>query len=176
MDGRLTIHFSVEKSFIYGLCPNSRPLDEHRNVLWDGASEQTIKKVPDEETCEFADEQQDYGPEWAGLVEAQGDGYDVADDGNPCGEGQPDAVFVNLDLLFGEGFRLDLEPFLNPFPSADPAYPVGEDASEPVAEGADNQAADRVSRCGEDGEVERIGAEREDCGGEEGADEEAEEA
>ncbi len=138
--------------------------------------EEAVEEVPDEEAGEFACEQEEYGPAGAGLVEAEGDCYDVPDEGNPGGECEPDAVFVYIDLLLCEGFRLDLEPFFNPFPFPDPTYPVGEDAAEPVAEGADEEAADRVAGRSEDCEVEGVGTEGEESGGQEGAEKEAEEA
>ncbi len=137
--------------------------------------EESVDEVPDEEAGEFADEEEDHGPAGTGLVEAEGDGYDVSDEGDPGGEGEPDTPFVNALLLFLKGFGFYLEPFFNPFPSADPSYPVGDHAAEPVAEGADYQTACRIPRRRQYREVEGVGAEWEYCGCEKGADEEAEE-
>ena len=139
-------------------------------------SEKTVDEVPDEEAGEFADEHEDDGPKGAGLVEAEGNGYHIPHNRHPAQEGNPHPVSVYPCLLFPEGFGLDLEPFLNPFPFPDPAYPVCEDASEPVAEGSHNQASGRVAGGGKHGKVQGIGTEREDGRRQEGADEKPEKA
>ncbi len=138
--------------------------------------EEPVDKVPDEETGEFADKEEDHGPARAGFVEAEGYCNHVADEWNPCGKGKPDAVFVDFDFLLFEGFWFYLKPFFNPFPFPDPSYPIGHDTAEPVAEGADEEAADRVACRSQNRQIEGVGAEREDCGGQEGAEKEAEEA
>ncbi len=47
----------------------------------------TVDQVPDEETGEFADKEENHGPAGAGLVESEGYGDDISDEGNPCGKG-----------------------------------------------------------------------------------------
>ncbi len=48
-------------------------------------SEQSVDEVPDKEAGEFADEQEEHGPGGAGLVEAEGYGDDISDEGDPGG-------------------------------------------------------------------------------------------
>ncbi len=180
--------FFVEISFINGALPQTpRPSDEPQkrlwsvdqgsgNKSWEWELEEPVDKVPDKETGEFSDKKQNHGPAGTGLVETEGYGDNVTDERNPCGEGEPDTPFVNPLLLLLKCLRLYFEPFFNPFPFADPSYPICHDAAEPVAESACEKAAYRVGcRC-ENRQVEGVGAEREYCSGEEGAEKEAEEA
>ena len=92
-------------------------------------SNQPVYQIPDEESGELADQQQDHCPAGSGLVEAEGDGYDISDEGYPGCKCEPDSVAVYLGLLLLEGFGLDFKPFLYPFPFADPADPICCDAS-----------------------------------------------
>ena len=107
-------------------------------------SNHPVYQIPDEESCKFTDKQQDHGPSWSGFVEAQGDGNDVSYERYPCCKCKPDSVAVDLGFLLFEGFWLDLEPFLDPFPFADPSYPICQDASKSVADCAHNKAAQRI--------------------------------
>ena len=116
-------------------------------------SNQPVYQIPDEESCKLTDQQQDHCPAWSGFVEAQGYGYDVSDEGYPGCQGEPDSVAVDLGFLLGEGFRLDFEPFLYPFPFADPSDPVGRDASKPVAECAYDETTQRVLGGRQDGYI-----------------------
>ena len=125
-------------------------------------SEQAIDQIPCAEAGEFAYEHEDDCPERTGLVEAESYGYYVSNEGNPAGESQPDSVSVNLFLLFLQGLRLYLEPFLDPFPLSDPAYPVCQGAAEPVPESADQKTSDGIGGRCQYGQIKRIGTERED--------------
>ena len=108
------------------------------------ALKQSVNKIPDHKSSKLSHQKQYNGPERTYLVESKSDGDHVTYERNPCEKCHPDSVSVQTCFLTLKGFRLDLEPFLDPFPFADPTYPVGEDASEPVAKGADKQSADRV--------------------------------
>ena len=106
---------------------------------------QPVNKIPYKESGELSDKKENHGPKRASAVEAKGDGDNVTYEWNPCGESEPYAIAVDFFFLPGESFRLDLEPFFNPLPTTKPADPIGEDAAEPIAEGADNKAADGVT-------------------------------
>ena len=90
------------------------------------------------------------------LVEAQADGEDVAHEGQPGQEGQQGAVLVYFRLLFQQGLLLDMEPLFYPLPLADAAYPVGGQASEPVAGGGADPGYERVASGYEDADDEEI--------------------
>ena len=65
---------------------------------------------------------------------------------------------------------------INAFPATDAPDPIGGDASEPVAQGADDEAADRVVRGHKHSHIQRVGTERHDGGRQEGAQKQAQEA
>ena len=114
---------------------------------------QPVEQIPDKEAGELSDKEKEDGPAGAGLVEAEGYGDHVADERNPCCEGEPDTIFVYARLLLLEGFRLYIEPFLDPFPFADPSDPECEYAAEPVAERTYGKTADGIVGCRENCKV-----------------------
>ena len=132
-------------------------------------------KVPNEETEELADEEQEHGSHGLGFEKTEGEGENVADERHPGEQGEPDAVAVDFLFLTLHGVRAHLEPPLNPFPTTDAPDPIGGDTSEPVAQGADDEAADRVVRGHKHGHIQRVGAERHDGGRQEGAQKQAQE-
>ena len=134
-------------------------------------SEQPVDQVPDQKAGEFSDKQKDHGPERPGLVESEGNGYDISDNRYPASQRQPYTIFVYIVFLLLQGFWPDLEPFFYPFPFPDPADPVCEHAAEPVAESPHQQASCRVSSGGEDSQIKRIRTERQDGRRQKGADE-----
>ena len=130
-------------------------------------------KVPNEETEELADEEQEHGSHGLGFEKAEGEGENVADERHPGEQGEPDAVAVDFLFLTLHGLRAHLEPPLNPFPATDAPDPISGDTSEPVAQGADDEAADRVVRGHKHSHIQRVGAERHDGGRQEGAQKQA---
>jgi hypothetical protein len=132
-------------------------------------------KVPNEETEELADEEQEHSSQGLGFEKAEGEGENVADERHPSEQGEPDAIAVDFLLLTLHGLRTHLEPPLNPFPTTDAPDPIDGDASEPVAQGADDEAADRVVRGHKHSHIQRVGAERHDGCRQEGAQKQAQE-
>ncbi len=132
-------------------------------------------KVPNEETEELADEEQEHGSHGLGFEKAEGEGENIADERHPGEQGEPDAVAVDFLFLTLHGLRAHLEPPLNPFPTTDAPDPIGGDASEPVAQGADDEAADRVVRGHKHSHIQRAGAERHDGCRQKGAQKQAQE-
>lgn len=135
-----------------------------------------VNQIPYKETRELAHKHEDYGPGRFAFVEAQRYSENIANKRNPASQGKPYAVFVDIDLLLLKGLRLDLEPFLKPLPSGNPAHPVGDYAAYPVAERAYYKTPDSIPSRGKNRNIERIRAERKYCGSQKSADKKAEKA
>ena len=102
---------------------------------------QPVYKIPDEESDEFSDQKKNHCPERAGFVEAESNGNYITYERDPGCQCKPDSIAVHFFLLPGKCLRTYLEPFLNPFPFADPTDPVGGNAAQPIAYRAYDQTA-----------------------------------
>ena len=89
---------------------------------------------------------------------------------------EPDSVSVDITFLLFERLTLDLEPFFEPFPFAEPAHAVGDETSQPVAQGGHDEAGDRLSGRCQHRDIECIGAERHDGRGENISEKQAQQA
>ena len=103
-------------------------------------------------------------------------GYDISDERDPGSKGKPHSISVNLLFLLLECLWFYLEPLLYPLPFPDPTYPIGKHASEPVAQGADQQASYWICCGGKYSHIQDIGTEREYGCRQKGADEQTKKA
>ena len=160
---KISLEFCFEQihEFAPLVLKSSSMLDKGNDSARVISLKQPVDQVPYEETGEFADEKENYGPDWTCLVEAEGYCDDISYERDPCRESEPDAVPVDLLFLLPKGLRLDLEPLLNPFPSADPSYPVSEHAPEPVAEGSHDETSHRIGGGRQNRQIKGVRAERE---------------
>lgn len=131
---------------------------------------------PTEETEELADKHEEGAFDGGYAVEAQSNGEDIAHEWQPGEESQPGTELVDTAALFLKRLTLDMEPTLYPFPASEPADAEGGEAANPVAEGADDEAAHGVAARKDHTGIERIGREGHDGGSQEGAEEESPEA
>ena len=118
------------------------------------------EEVPEEEAEESAHEEEGSGEPRVGLIEAQRKGEKVANKGEPAHEGKPDTVFVEIDFLLLQLGAIHVEVLFNPIPFAQPTQAEGGEIPHPVSERSYGQASPGIGGHLQHGNIEDIGAER----------------